>query len=187
MRTYMHAKAMAHTLRESLAERSISIPHNAALEIVARQFGVANWNVLSAQIERDATPQVAAETAVSLDPAIPMVRIFDVDKARDFYLGYLGFEVEWEHRFHDDAPLYMAVARGGVQLHLSEHSGDASPGGNMVVFARGLAALHAELMAKPYRYNRPGLESQGWGLEMRVTDPFSNRIRFIERQTEEAG
>ena len=40
---------------------------------------------------------------------IPILRIFDVGKAREFYLGFLGFTVDWEHRFDDRAPLYMQV------------------------------------------------------------------------------
>jgi catechol 2,3-dioxygenase-like lactoylglutathione lyase family enzyme len=31
--------------------------------------------------------------------AIPILRIFDLEKARDFYVGFLGFRVDWEHRF----------------------------------------------------------------------------------------
>jgi hypothetical protein len=39
---------------------------------------------------------------------IPTLRMFDVAKAREFYLDYLGFTVDFEHRFHDNAPLFMA-------------------------------------------------------------------------------
>jgi hypothetical protein len=31
--------------------------------------------------------------------AIPIFRIFDVAKAKEFYVGFLGFQVDWEHRF----------------------------------------------------------------------------------------
>lgn len=34
----------------------------------------------------------------------PMLRIFDKKKAEEFYIGWLGFKIEWEHRFHDTAP-----------------------------------------------------------------------------------
>jgi len=40
---------------------------------------------------------------------IPILRIFDVAKAREFYVGFLGFPVDWEHRFDDRAPVYMQV------------------------------------------------------------------------------
>jgi hypothetical protein len=44
---------------------------------------------------------------MQLNHAIPILRMFDVAKAREFYIGYLGFNVDFEHRFHDDAPLFM--------------------------------------------------------------------------------
>lgn len=47
-----NAKTMARTLRTSLSQRSIDLPHSACLELVARQFGFADWNVLSARLER---------------------------------------------------------------------------------------------------------------------------------------
>ena len=125
-----------------------------------------------------------AETSnpIEFEAPAPIVRIFDEARAREFYCGFLGMSVDWEHRFHDGAPLYCQVSRGALRLHLSEHSGDATPGGNMVVYTKGVAALQAELIAKDYRYNRPGLERQDWGLECTVIDPFGNRIRFIERR-----
>ena len=86
---------------------------------------------------------------------IPILRIFDVAKAKDFYLDYLGFRADWEHRFEAGLPLYMQVSRGGCVLHLSEHHGDACPGAAVFLRVRGLEAWHAELRAKDYRYQRP--------------------------------
>lgn len=88
------------------------------------------------------------------------MRIFDVAKAHEFYLGYLGFSVDWEHRYGDNFPLYTQVSRGSLVLHLSEHTGDATPGGNMVVYMKGIRDFHRELAAKDYRYMKPGLEQQ---------------------------
>ncbi len=42
-------------------------------------------------------------------PATPIFRIFDEDLAREFYVGFLEFEVEFEHRFEDDLPLYLGL------------------------------------------------------------------------------
>ncbi len=72
MRDFRDAKTMAKTLREALAARDIDIPHSQALEIVARQFGVETWNILSAKIEAKPPAGIAFEQAV------PIVRIFDV-------------------------------------------------------------------------------------------------------------
>ena len=51
MHTFMDAKLMAKLLRQGLSERGIDISHSDSLELVARQFGLANWNILSAKIE----------------------------------------------------------------------------------------------------------------------------------------
>ena len=66
-----------------------------------------------------------------LSRTTPILRIFDEAKAREFYLGFLGFELVFEHRFEPGLPLYMGVRRDGCTLHLSEHHGDASPGAAM--------------------------------------------------------
>ena len=41
-----------------------------------------------------------------LEVAIPILRIFSVDKAKEFYVDFLGFKIDWEHRFGDNFPLY---------------------------------------------------------------------------------
>ncbi|MCX8999001.1 VOC family protein [Rhizobiaceae bacterium BDR2-2] len=176
MRDYRDAKVMARTLREELAAKGLTVAHSETLEIVARQFGLANWNIFSARIERDVAPPEAA----AFEPAVPIVRIFDVAKAHEFYLGFLGFKVDWEHRYGENFPLYTQVSRGGLRLHLSEHAGDATPGGTVVVYMKGIHALHRELSARDYRYMKPGLEDEGTRLEVTVIDPFGNRIRFME-------
>jgi catechol 2,3-dioxygenase-like lactoylglutathione lyase family enzyme len=76
---------------------------------------------------------------------VPMLRMFSIDKAREFYLGFLGFKVDWEHRFAPDAPLYMQVSRDGLVLHLTEHYGDGSPGAAVFVETVGLDELQREL------------------------------------------
>ena len=118
--------------------------------------------------------------AILFEPAVPIVRIFDIAKAHEFYLRFLGFTVDWEHRYGDNFPLYTQISRGGLRLHLSEHAGDATPGSNMVVYMQGIVAFRAELIAKDYRYMKPGLHDEDGRLEVGVVDPFGNRIRFMQ-------
>jgi hypothetical protein len=75
---------------------------------------------------------------------IPILRIFSVEKARELYIDYAGFHLDWEHRFEPTAPLYMRVSRDGLVLHLSEHYGDGSPGTRFQVTFKGVRELHAE-------------------------------------------
>ena len=50
MFTQKNAKTMAKSLRDSLLARKVSLSHSTCLEIVARQFGFADWNTLSAKL-----------------------------------------------------------------------------------------------------------------------------------------
>ncbi len=117
-----------------------------------------------------------------LGTVTPILRMFDIAKAREFYLDFLGFQVRFEHRFDDNAPLYMGVARDGCELHLSEHHGDGSPGAHIRIEVVDIADLHRELTARKYRFNRPGLETTPWQTkEVTVIDPFGNHLTFSER------
>ena len=112
---------------------------------------------------------------------IPVLRIFDASKAKQFYLDYLGFRADWEHRFEPEAPLYIQISRSGCVLHLSEHHGDGSPGATVFLRMRGLQAFHEELTARNYAYQRPGIEAAPWKARlMQLTDPFGNHLRFNE-------
>ncbi|MGC4006656.1 MAG: glyoxalase superfamily protein [Pirellulales bacterium] len=66
----------------------------------------------------------------------PILRIFDEAKAREFYLGFLGFSIDWEHRFDERAPLYMQISLAGCVLHLSGHHGDCCPGSTVFLRSR---------------------------------------------------
>ncbi len=109
----------------------------------------------------------------------PILRIFDYHKAIEFYVNWLGFTVDWEHRFDDNAPIYMQISLGGIELHLSEHHGDCSPGAHIHIDCSGLKEFHKVLIDKKYKYNRPGLErtfNGSWAVT--VNDPFFNKITF---------
>ena len=111
---------------------------------------------------------------------VPVFRIFDEVKAKEFYLGFLGFQIDWEHRLEDNFPLYAQISRGNFVLHLSEHHGDASPGSSLYVETTKLSELQRELTARDYKYAKPTIVELPWGREMKVIDPFSNSIRFCD-------
>lgn len=166
---------MAKKLRAALQDGDTDIPHSKALELVAASLGFSDWNTASAILGRTASDGIA------FTGCNPIIRFFDEAKAREFYCDFLGFSVAFEHRFSSDMPLYMAVERAGLQLHLSEHHNDASPGSNAFVPTTHLRAFHQELADKDYAFNRPALEKLPWGLQMQVHDPFGNRLRFCEQ------
>ena len=170
-----HAKQMAKRLRAVLQARGQEVTHSTALELVAQQLGYKNWNTASALLLQETTP-----TAITFESPIPILRMFDEAKAREFYLDFLGFHVEFEHRFEAGLPLYLGISRNGLQIHLSEHHGDASPGTTIFVPMHNIELLRDELLSRQYGYGRPDIVHQGWGKVLEVHDPFGNRIRFCE-------
>jgi hypothetical protein len=119
---------------------------------------------------------------ISFNSVIPVLRIFNIEKADEFYLGFLGFTVDWDHRFDPAGPLYRQISRGNLILHLSEHHGDGTPGVHVRVMMDGVEAFQREISSKGYPYMRPGLETMPWGMiETGVIDPFGNFIRFCQR------
>ena len=106
--------------------------------------------------------------------ATPVLRITDEGDALAFYRR-LGFEVEWEHRFADDLPLFASIRRGGWHLFLSGHAGDAP--------LHGLVYLHSGDVDAVYEaWSAEGLgeppTDQPYGMrELSVTDPAGNRLR----------
>lgn len=113
---------------------------------------------------------------------IPILRSFDEAKAKEFYVDFLGFVVDWEHRFGTNCPLYMQLHQGECILHLSEHYGDAAPGSAIRIETSSLKEFCVQLRSKNYPFCRPGdPEMMPWGLlEIRISDPFGNHLTFYQ-------
>jgi hypothetical protein len=89
------------------------------------------------------------------------LRILDVAKANEFYIDWLGFAIDWEHRFGENFPLYFQISKDGIVIHLTEHYGDCIPGTRTRIRIKELEKFHGQL--KEYRYNKPGIEKNGMG------------------------
>jgi hypothetical protein len=74
---------------------------------------------------------------VRLGRTTPVLRIFDEAKAKEFYVGFLGF----------------------------------TPGAALRIATEGLEDFQRELIAKGYKYARPGIEEMPWGRDMTVAIP----------------
>lgn len=118
---------------------------------------------------------------IKMKSPTPIFRIFNEEKAKEFYLNFLEFRLDWEHQFEDEMPLYMQISNGDCIIHLSEHHGDCSPGACIRIEIDNIRLLHANLLSKKYKYSRPGIEKTAWNTqEVSVIDPFGNRIVFFE-------
>ena len=119
---------------------------------------------------------------LTVSQTLPVFRIFDVDKAKSFYVDYLGFKIDWQHQFEPGMPTYMQVTLGDFSLHLSEHHGDCCPGGSVFVWMTGLDAYYATIKDKNYKYLRPGIQDEFYGARcLKLLDPFGNKILLNEK------
>ena len=109
----------------------------------------------------------------------PILRMLDEAAARAFYVGYLGFHIDWEHRFEAGFPLYMQVSRDGCLLHLSGHTGDCQPGAALRIEADNLDVFRQQLVAVGGPFTPPAIQDMPWGSrDLSVIDPFGNRLTF---------
>lgn len=74
---------------------------------VARRFGERRFTRPACLIH------VVEERSLSIEfqQTIPLLRIFDAAKSSEFYIDYLGFTLDWEHRFDVTAFIFTSVAR----------------------------------------------------------------------------
>lgn len=112
---------------------------------------------------------------------IPLLRILDEAQAKEFYVDFLGFTLDWGNR--STGALFMQVSLDECVLHLSEHSGDARPGAAIKLHTDNIEEYVAQLVAKKYppgvAEQDPGVALQPWGsLDMVLVDPFGNRLIF---------
>lgn len=119
---------------------------------------------------------------ISFQPPVPVVPIVSAQDAKDFYLDFLGFAVDWGWPANDDGQqFYAQISRSGVQLHLrGERRGVSRI--ELLIRMSGLDLLREELWIRKDLYDRP-LDvghTPDDRRELHVRDPFGNWLRFSE-------
>jgi hypothetical protein len=121
--------------------------------------------------------------ALALKAPIPVLRVFDEAKAREFYIDFLEFHLDWEHKYEESFPIFMQISKGVWVINLSEHHNDACPGSTLRMETGSIDAYRKLLNGKNYKYSRPDIEDTSYGVrEMRLGDPFGNKLIFFERK-----
>jgi catechol 2,3-dioxygenase-like lactoylglutathione lyase family enzyme len=103
--------------------------------------------------------------------ARPLVFVRDVDHARAFYVGDLGFKEDWRYA-EDEQLLIVQVSRSGCELILTQQWPEKA--GSSVMFVSldedELAALEARGVAPADGH---------WGYDLKIfTDPDGNQLWF---------
>lgn len=191
MRTFREAKTMAKALRSELrARQGLDLTHSECLEVVARQFGFDNWNILAARIEKEGrsriVPRFYSDGLDIGDPrratttTIPILRVSAEAPALAYYVDFLGFTLDFGGPAGGPAggPFFGQVIRADTTLQLMEEPGRRA-GTVVAVNLDGVDALHAELAGR--RGDVPDVEEVFWGYRILfLTDPFGNEMRFCE-------
>jgi len=103
--------------------------------------------------------------------AIPVLRVESVRAAVDYYMGVLGFRLEWSHEGS-----FASVSRNKCNIFLCE--GDQGHPGTWVwIGVNDAAALDAEFREKGAKIRHPPT-NYPWAYEMQVEDLDGNVLRF---------
>ena len=111
----------------------------------------------------------------------PQFRITDRQRSVAFYVGGLGFKVDWEHRFEPGFPVFMQLTRAGQSIFLTEHSGDCDVGGAAYFVVADVDACYREFVSRGVVPTEPPEDASYGPREMLVKDPDGNRLRFANR------
>lgn len=144
MRDFRDAKAMAQTLRDTFKSKSVSLTHSESLEIVAKTFGVRDWNVLAAAIEASqfmlASPRKSATFKPGGGILLPVAPMRDVvffpqtispiwvgrEKTRRAIEAAVAGDgrlfVVTQKRMDDDEPDFDALYSIGVTADIIHHT-----------------------------------------------------------------
>jgi hypothetical protein len=116
--------------------------------------------------------------------AIPTFGILDYKTAIEFYADFLGFQIDWEHRFEPTGPVYLQISKHGLIIHLSESKRFEK---NVIVFVetKNINGFHKELQERnPNDKIQDVIHTKWKTLQLEIEDPFGNLLRFNENLTD---
>jgi catechol 2,3-dioxygenase-like lactoylglutathione lyase family enzyme len=108
------------------------------------------------------------------EEVVPVLRVKDAAQAVKWY-ARLGFVKEWEHQFEPNFPYFVSIARGKIRIYLSEHLGDAVPGGLIHLYVDDIDAVSRE-------FGIPVDEDGLAGRQCDIEDIDGNRLRIATRR-----
>ena len=127
------------------------------------------------------------------ESSIPVLRMLDELRAREFYINFLGYEIDWEHRFRPEkpgSPLYMQIRMGESVLHLNGHAESDAPTSEVRIPVFRLDDYCAVLRDRWHNDNwckeiasagPPEIVDpryEGRNTDMNIGDPFGNLLVF---------
>jgi catechol 2,3-dioxygenase-like lactoylglutathione lyase family enzyme len=118
---------------------------------------------------------------------IPALRVQSFELSRDFYQR-LGFEVQWQHQFEPGFPVFASLGYDGMEIYLTEHTGDCQFGGLIHFDVPDVDEYCRIIVGRGIEVAQPPTNSMGPDLrDMLIVDPDGNRLAFLTRQVTPAG
>jgi catechol 2,3-dioxygenase-like lactoylglutathione lyase family enzyme len=105
-----------------------------------------------------------------IENVIPILRVRNIEASRRYYVGTLGFALEW------DADGMISVARDRKSIMLCEGA-QGQPGTWLWIGVEDADAFFAEFSAKGARIRSPP-QNFSWAYEFEVEDPDGHVLRF---------
>jgi catechol 2,3-dioxygenase-like lactoylglutathione lyase family enzyme len=165
----------------------MAMPLTLAQEIVAVEAGFTDWAALKAGTGDLTQPSRVEAGGPTLDGAVPILFVRDVEAAAAFYEAKLGFHIDF---LHGKPPFYGSVSRDRARLHLrfvhqTNFAELAAREGSLILAAIEVAnvkALFHEYEARRVDFAQR-LVRQAWGgLDFHVRDPDHNVISFVQNR-----
>ncbi len=114
-----------------------------------------------------------------MQAVVPAFRIKSYRASKAFY-GALGFVEQWTHQFGPGFPVFASVAREGMEVFLTEHTGDCEFGALVHFNVQSVDTLFEEFKRGGVAVSDP--PNDGISPEVRsmvVRDPDGHRLKFI--------
>jgi len=118
------------------------------------------------------------EGVVEVQTVIPQLRITNAERSLAFYVGALGFVVDWQHQFEPGYPLFIQATRSGQTIFLTEHTGDCQVGGAVYFMVPDARACYAQFASNGIVATKQPENTPWETCEFLLTDPDGNRLRF---------
>ena len=115
---------------------------------------------------------------------VPALRIKSFKASIAFY-EMLGFKEQWRHQFEPGFPIFASIAREGMEIYLTEHTGDCQFGGLVHFSVENVDECYVEFQRRGAHIQEPPSNSLGPDVrDMLVVDPDGNRLSFLTRSAE---
>jgi len=109
------------------------------------------------------------------------LRVRSYETSIAFY-GKLGFKEQWRHQFEPDLPVFASIARDGMEIFLTEHTGDCQFGGLVHFYVANVDECYAQFRQRGVPVKEPPGNSLSPEVrDMLVVDPDGNRLCFLTR------